>query len=237
LGIRTAIANYLQEGPDGKIYYRMVDTVLSRDKNWVRWKMENCQPFTRDRVPTKEYSQAKSAAQRAVQAKKLSKPMGVPATLRFLYNTEAEKGLAQLRQTDRYMLRSPDWQLDSLLTPVRFNVPNAESYATKVRMTDLDLDMADTEEEKRKVGGKKSSYVWKGLRLASKRQLSSFDRIEHGKGLEALQPVTSAIEATGDDTAPTVSDDRGSDPQEGHQSVEEQRAGQHSQVTADTTGS
>ncbi|KAH7088422.1 THO complex subunit 1 transcription elongation factor-domain-containing protein [Paraphoma chrysanthemicola] len=219
LGIRTAIANYLQEGPDGKIYYRMVDTVLSRDKNWVRWKMENCQPFTRDRVSTKEFSQAKSAAQRAVQTKKLSKPMGVPSTLNFLYNTEAEKGLAQLRQTER------------------FNVPNAESYAKKVRMTDLDLEMADTEEEKREVGGKKSSYVWKGLRLASKRQLSSFDRIEHGKGLEALQPATSAIEATGDDTAPTVSDDKGSDPQERHQSVEELRADQRSQVTPETRDS
>ena len=121
-----------------------------------------------------------------------------------------------------------------LLTPVRFNVPNAESYATKVRMTDMDLEMAGTEEEKRQVGGKKSSYVWKGLRLASKKQLSSFDRIEHGKGLEALQPVTSSIEATGDDTAPTVSDDRGSDPQEEHHSVEERRPDQHSQVTADT---
>lgn len=100
-------------------------------------------------------------------------------------------------------------------------------------MTDLDLDMADTEEEKREVGEKKSSYVWRGLRLASKKQLSSFDRIEHGKGLEALQPVTSSIEATGDDTAPNASDDRGSVPQDEHQSVEEQRADQQSQVTSE----
>jgi THO complex subunit 1 len=122
-----------------------------------------------------------------------------------------------------------------LLTPVRFNVPNAESYATKVRVTDLDLEMADTEEEKRQVAGKKSSYAWKGLRLASKKQLSLFDRIEHGKGLEALQPAASSIGATGDDNAPIPPDDKGADPQEEHQSVEEQRPGQHSQVTADTT--
>ncbi|KAH7346129.1 nuclear matrix protein [Pyrenochaeta sp. MPI-SDFR-AT-0127] len=216
LGIKNAIANYLQEGPDGKFYYRMVDTVLSRDKNWVRWKMENCQPFTRDRVPTGSYLQAKSGAQKAVVNKKASRPPSVPHTLDFLYNNEAEKGLSQLRQRDR------------------FNVPNAESYASKVRMTDLDLDMADTEEEKRQVGEKKSNYVWRGLRLASKKQLSSFDRIEHGRGLEALQPVTSSIEATGDDTAPTSSDDRVSVPQNEHESVEEQRADQQSQVTVDT---
>jgi THO complex subunit 1 len=101
-------------------------------------------------------------------------------------------------------------------------------------MTDLDLEMADTDEEKRQLAGKKSSYVWKGLRLASKKQLSSFDRIEHGKGLEALQPAASSIEVTGDDTAPILSDDRGLDPQEEHHSVEEQRPDQHSQVTADT---
>jgi THO complex subunit 1 len=119
-----------------------------------------------------------------------------------------------------------------LLTPVRSNVPDAESYAKKVQMTELDLDMADTEEEKRELTGKKSSYVWKGLRLASKKQLSSFDRIEHGKGLEALQPATSSIEATGDGAAP---DDQGTDPQDEHQSVEEQRPDQEqSQVTVES---
>jgi THO complex subunit 1 len=107
LGIKNAIANYLQEGPDGKFYYRMVDTVLSRDKNWVRWKMENCQPFTRDRVPTDDFQQAKSGAQRAVQIKKSSKPMGIPSSLDFLHNTEAETGLAQLRQRDRYVFAHP----------------------------------------------------------------------------------------------------------------------------------
>lgn len=108
LGIKNAIANYLQEGPDGKFYYRMVDTVLSRDKNWVRWKMENCQPFTRDRVPTTDLQQAKTGAQKAVVSKKAARPMGVPSMFDFLYNNEAEKGLSQLRQSDRYVLRWSD---------------------------------------------------------------------------------------------------------------------------------
>jgi THO complex subunit 1 len=108
LGTKNAIANYLQEGPDGKFYYRMVDTVLSRDKNWVRWKMENCQPFTRDRVATKDFLEAKSGARLAVQSKKNPKPMNVPSTFKFLYNTEAETGLAQLRQADRYVIHPTD---------------------------------------------------------------------------------------------------------------------------------
>ena len=101
MGIKNAIANYLQEGPDGKFYYRMVDTVLSRDKNWVRWKMENCQPFTRNRVATTEFLTSKSDAVSAVSKKRPNEPKGMSGSLKFLYNTEAEKGLSQLRQRDR----------------------------------------------------------------------------------------------------------------------------------------
>ena len=103
-------------------------------------------------------------------------------------------------------------------------------------MTDLDLDMADAEDEKQQLEEKKSSQVWRGLRLASKTQLSSFDKVEHGKGLDALQPARAGTETTGPEVAaPTSSgsDEQGSVPQSEHQSVEELRAGEHSQVTAD----
>jgi THO complex subunit 1 len=101
-------------------------------------------------------------------------------------------------------------------------------------MIDLDLDMANADDEKRELEEKKSSYIWRGLRAASQKQLSSFDKIEHGKGLEALQPVTSQAEIAGDNTAHTVPEDRDAAPQEEQHSVEEQRAEQRSQMTADT---
>lgn len=102
LGIKNSIANYLQDGPDGKFYYRMVDTVLSRDKNWVRWKMENCQPFTRDRVPTSDFKQAKSGASIGVRERKVLDPWIPDGTLAFLSSTDDEKGLKQLKQAQRY---------------------------------------------------------------------------------------------------------------------------------------
>lgn len=96
-------------------------------------------------------------------------------------------------------------------------------------MTELDLEMVTSDEEKRQIEERKTSNTWRGLRLASKSRLSSFDRLEQGKGLERLfQP----IEAAGEDNAPTAPEDRDSVPQEQqHQSVEDQRAGQQSQVT------
>lgn len=101
LGIKNSIANYLQDGPDGKFYYRVVDTVLSRDKNWVRWKMDRCKPFTRGKVPSKAFLEARSGAVAAVASKKDRKPAGVPGALRFLASAEPGKGLAQLRQRGR----------------------------------------------------------------------------------------------------------------------------------------
>lgn len=103
LGIKNQIANYLQDCLDGKFYYRMVDTVLSRDKNWVRWKMENCQPFTRDRVSTKDFLEAKTGAQKLVDGKAIVKPKSFGLNLEFLTETQGEKGLERLKRKDRYV--------------------------------------------------------------------------------------------------------------------------------------
>ena len=81
-------------------------------------------------------------------------------------------------------------------------------------MIDLDLEMSNSEAEKRDLEDKKSSYVWRGLRAASQNQLSSFDKIEHGKGLESLQPISSQAEIAGDNTAPTDPEDRDAAPLE-----------------------
>jgi THO complex subunit 1 len=116
------------------------------------------------------------------------------------------------------------------LTTIRSNAPSAEAYAKKVKMIDLDLEMAGTDAEKRNLEERKASFIWRGLRAASQKQLSSFDKIEHGKGLEALQPALPQAEITGDNTAPTAAEDRDTAPQE----VEEPRAEQRDQVTADT---
>lgn len=212
LGIKTSIANYLQEGPDGKFYYRMVDTVLSRDKNWVRWKIEHCPQFTRDRVPTEDFLAAKSGADSELARKNIAKPPLRMSSLMFLSNTDAEKGLAKLRQTDR------------------FTAPSVESYAKKVQTSELDLEMAASEDEKRQLEERKTSNTWRGLRLASKQRLSTLDR--PGKGLERLfQPVTSTEAAGEEQSSTTGPEERDPVPQEQHQSVEEQRADQQSQVT------
>lgn len=99
--MRRSIEGYLQEGLGGKFYYRMVDTVLSRDKNWVRWKAEGCPLIERPAVSVAEYLGAREAATRVYASKRLRpSPMG-SLDLKFLAESETTAGLERLRESDR----------------------------------------------------------------------------------------------------------------------------------------
>jgi THO complex subunit 1 len=98
---RDVVADYLQQGIDGKFYYRMVDTVLSRDKNWVRWKVENCPPIEKPAIPADDYFQARSNALKVFTSKRLRpSPMG-SLDLTFLTDGNSISSLEQLKESDR----------------------------------------------------------------------------------------------------------------------------------------
>ena len=79
----------------------MVDTVLSRDKNWVRWKIENCPPIQRNPISAEEYVTAKTGAQRACATKRLrATPLG-SLDLSFLTEGERLDGLHRLEEPER----------------------------------------------------------------------------------------------------------------------------------------
>ena len=82
--MRNEIATYLQQGPEGKFYYRMVDTVLSRDKNWVHWKAEGCPPIGLDPVSAEDFAEAERGAREACANKRI-RPMPLGSVdLKFL---------------------------------------------------------------------------------------------------------------------------------------------------------
>lgn len=99
--MRSDIATYLQQGPEGKFYYRMVDTVLSRDKNWVRWKAEGCPPIERPVVSAEDFVNARNGAQKACANRRLrATPMG-SLDLKFLSDAESLDGLEKLKDPER----------------------------------------------------------------------------------------------------------------------------------------
>ncbi|KIV77752.1 hypothetical protein PV11_09533 [Exophiala sideris] len=165
---RAATASYLQQGNgnEGKFYYRMVDTVLSRDKNWVRWKAENCPPISRDSVSPQAYIEARDTlAKIADQAKApLPNPPGA-GDLAFLSKAE---GLEALKRPSK-----------------RHRVPTVEEYYKEIEGADLDLDFAVTEEEKKEIEERKAGKLWRALR-ASGRRFALCEKVQYGGNLKAL---------------------------------------------------
>lgn len=100
--MKNSISQYLQDGPGGKFYYRMVDTVLTRDKNWVRWKAEGCPKIEAPPISTSDYIETRTKATKTFAAKRLrSAPMGA-LDLRFLAEETPESAMDKLKEPERY---------------------------------------------------------------------------------------------------------------------------------------
>jgi THO complex subunit 1 len=79
----------------------VVDTVLSRDKNWVRWKEENCPEISRPAVTPDAFSEATEGARATWMWKRLrATPLG-SLDLRFLSENEHNGGVDRLSLSER----------------------------------------------------------------------------------------------------------------------------------------
>ncbi|KAJ5696472.1 hypothetical protein N7536_006884 [Penicillium majusculum] len=187
-GMRKSIEGYLQQGPGGKFYYRMVDTVLSRDKNWVRWKAEGCPLIERPAISAAEYTTSREHATKAYANKRLRpSPMG-SLDLKFLADTEALANIERLKESDRY------------------SVPSADSFLKGIMDDEMDIDMAMTDEDKAIAESAKASKSWRILRLAAKGKLAAFDKIGEGNNLQVLFESATATEDTNELTSGDTKD-------------------------------
>lgn len=170
-GMRNDIATYLQQGPEGKFYYRMVDTVVSRDKNWVHWKAEGCPAIHREPISAEDYAEAEKGAGKACTNKRIRAiPMGT-LDLSFLSDSGDINGMEKLKDAERY------------------SIPTAESFQRPIADDDFEIEMARTDEEKRLATDARASKLWRTLRIASKSKLNLFDKIDDGNNLQALFEV------------------------------------------------
>lgn len=83
----------------------MVNTVLARDKNWVRWKVENCPSIVKEAEPAERYAETKASAKVATTSRRMrAKPMGA-TDLTFLSEADNAKGLERLKDPARLAIR------------------------------------------------------------------------------------------------------------------------------------
>ncbi|QSZ35553.1 hypothetical protein DSL72_008423 [Monilinia vaccinii-corymbosi] len=168
LDMKKSIADYLKKGADGAFFYRMVETVLSRDKNWVRWKVENCPSIARPAVSPQDYVAAKASARKVTTNKRLRpNPLG-SLDLKFLAENDLQSGLERLKNPERYQ------------------IPSIKSFKSKINLDDMDIDMARDEESKNLAMEAKASKCWRALRIASACKLAAFDKIEKSDSIDEI---------------------------------------------------
>ena len=208
LDMRRAISQYLQEGPDGKLYHRMVDNVLSRDKNWVAWKVESCQDISRPSVSFADYVKAEDGIKRICAPRRMkAAPMG-SLNLDFLDENNRSISLNKLRD------------------PSRHTRPTTEALIQEAQNIDLDLEMVEKETSPEEWAGlvtKRSSKTWRTLRLEAKKRLALFPKIDETQNIgkliepEETPPADGELETAGGENEdkraePTLVQDTGGAP-------------------------
>ena len=167
ISTRTTITSYLQSTTDGRFYHRMVETVLARDKNWVRWKVEACPSILRDPVSAKQEMEARAGARGATRVRRVpDRPTGA-MDLSFLAEGQGG-GLAALKD------------------PARFTAPTLDALVDGVRTDKLDLEFANDADEKTGFENTIANKTWRALRHVRATELDKLNRVEPGKDLEEV---------------------------------------------------
>ncbi|KAK3380391.1 THO complex subunit 1 transcription elongation factor-domain-containing protein [Lasiosphaeria ovina] len=166
--MKRSIADNLRQGPEGPYFYRMVETVLSRDKNWVRWKAEGCPSIELPVVSPETFIEAREGANELATNKRLrATPLGSLA-LDFLDDVDEATAMEKFKAPERYQF------------------PDLKTFQSKISDDDFEIDMARTEQAKAKAIDSKASNTWRALRLASRFKLASFDKIDDDDKIDAI---------------------------------------------------
>jgi THO complex subunit 1 len=174
------ISDYLKQGADGPYFFRMVETVLARDKNWVFWKMASCPPIQRDPVSAQSFVEAKEAAQRMATSKRLRPNPLNAVPLDFLANEDETSALDKLKDSERYQLPELD---------------------------DFEIEMPTNSETKAAAVAGKASKSWRALRIASRFKLAAFDKLDDPKKINLIFEDDVEGDEDEEDAEPTASED------------------------------
>lgn len=165
LSTRKTIKQSLQSTADGRFYDRMVETVLARDKNWVRWKVESCPSIVRDAVSTEQELEARRGAKGATRPRKIpEKPMGA---MDWSFLVESDGG-----------------GLETLKDQSRFGAPSMDDLLKGIETDKLDMDFAMTDAETERYTNMIDNKSWRVVREARVHQLAMLDGFEPGKDLK-----------------------------------------------------
>ncbi|KAF3205744.1 hypothetical protein TWF191_001764 [Orbilia oligospora] len=162
--------NY-KSGMDGLLFSRTVDSVLTREKNWVKWKAENCVSFEMEPASTEHVAVSKSVGHEATTLiNNLGKVVGAPALTRVWFDNSLE--VTSIRSNAQ-----------------KINLPAYRSYAESIEGYHLDKDFASTEQEKEDIDESISNVTWRSLRVASRDRFQLFKSLDDDLSVKSLIAV------------------------------------------------
>ncbi|CAK7227876.1 hypothetical protein SBRCBS47491_006717 [Sporothrix bragantina] len=154
---------------DGPYFLRMVDTILARDKNWVRWKIESCPSIERPAVSADEFLAATDSAERAFQPKRRRSTSGVGSfSLDFLDEEDPEEALAELKK------------------PSHSRFSALDTFEREIADEDFEIEMPDSDASKQQAEERKASKTWRALRIVRQTNLSTFDKIDDDNNVQVI---------------------------------------------------
>lgn len=166
--MKARITSYIQAEHDGFFFFRVLESVISRDKGWVRWKIESCPPIKKDPVTPNDFNEAKASARRMATNKRLrAVPMG-SISLDFLKEEDTETAMEKLKD------------------PERWKLPDLATFKDKIASDDLDFDFARSDKEKSEILDAKASKTWRALRIARRSKLAVFDKIDDWQKIDII---------------------------------------------------
>lgn len=167
--MKADISKYLlSTTPDGPFFLRLVETVLIRDKNWVRWKIENCPPIELPAVTPQEWAETMKSAKSQTTNKRLRREAMGSLSLDFLSDEQDASAV------------------DKLKDPGRYQLPELVSFKRKIQEDDLEIEMPLSNDSKAAAVEGKASKTWRALRIASRSKLALFDQIESYEDVNVL---------------------------------------------------
>ncbi|KAK3301615.1 THO complex subunit 1 transcription elongation factor-domain-containing protein [Chaetomium strumarium] len=166
--MKEAIVDYLKQGVEGPYFNRMVETVLSRDKNWVRWKIENCPSIELPTMSPEMFVEARATVTKIATTKRLrAAPLG-SLSLDFLDDEDENSAMERLKDPERY------------------SSPDLSSFRKGIADDDFEIEMPTNDETKASAIEGKASKTWRALRLASKSKLASFDKVDDDDKIDII---------------------------------------------------
>lgn len=216
----TIYASLSAPREDGTLFQRMVKTVLARDKNWVRWKLDGCPSIVREPVSTESELEAREGAKKYTAPRKVQEHPEGAMSLAFLDDVS-------------------DGGLEALKDPSRHAVASTDDLINGIQTDELDLEMA-TDTEREGLENAMANKTWRLLRQTRSSRLGLLDKIEPGGNLAAVfqhppetEPPDAAVEAAIE--APSAEPDVNGGPDVVVTAEVQGGAGEAMQVTDETT--